>query len=141
MAKRKLTKRLLLIVCEGTNTEPQYFGWLAENYAYPNQIWDKIFEQTECKNDKTPLGCNATIGCKGETCLVGYIRKNYYLDYEKSHKNAHLSQLMQTLVTRQDTAFQNAVWLREQKQNRKDEIYNLNPYTDMDILVKSILGF
>lgn len=279
MAKRKLTKRLLLIVCEGTNTEPQYFGWLAENYAYPNQIWDKIeicnsttipndivipkpselngkrklrqlkfenpnkrkkekdilkdlweyvygtdidsekyesikaqplryvaqaqcieehqgvydeiwavfdknghthhkeaferakrlvndkktniafssrsfeqwillhfeksdkvFEQTECKNDKIPLGCNETIGCKGETCLVGYIRKNYHLGYEKSNKNSNLSQLMQTLVARQDMAFQNAIWLREQKQNLQNKIYELNPYTDMDVLVKSILG-
>lgn len=282
MAK-KLTKRLLLIVCEGTNTEIQYFGWLAEKYAYPNNIWDKIevcsntaipneiiipktselggkrkkrplkfenpnkrksqkdvlkelweyvygtdidsekyedikaqplryvaqaqciekhqcvydeiwavfdknghthhqeaferakrivngketkigfssrsfeqwillhfeksdtpFEQTECKIDKTPVGCNDTLGCQGEKCLVGYIRKNYIFNYEKSNKNTNLQQLMNNLVAKHDMAFQNAIWLREQKQNElltnQRKIHELNPYSDVDILVKSILG-
>lgn len=282
MAKRKI-ERLLLIVCEGTNTETQYFGWLAEKYAYPNKIWDKIevcsnaiipndivmpkaselggqrkkrplkfenpnkrksqndvlkelweyvygtdidsekyedikaqplryvaqaqcieehqgvydeiwavfdrnghthhqeaferakrlvngkkthigfssrsfeqwillhfeqsdkpFELTECKIDKIPIGCNETLGCKGEKCLVGYIRKNYYPNYEKSNKNDNLPNLMNVLIARHTIAFQNAIWLREQKQNElkvnHHQIYQINPYVDIDILVKRILG-
>ena len=41
----------MLIVCEGTNTETQYFGWLAEKHAYPKKIWDKI---EVCSNTTIP---------------------------------------------------------------------------------------
>lgn len=51
---------------------------------------------------------------------------------------------MDILVAQQDIAFQNAIWLREQKQNElntnKQNIYDINPYSDVDVLVKSILG-
>lgn len=42
MRKIKNFERIMLIVCEGTKTEPQYFEWLRDNVALPSKIWDKI---------------------------------------------------------------------------------------------------
>lgn len=77
MAKRK-TERLLLIVCEGTNTETQYFGWLAEKYAYPNNIWDKI---EVCNNTIIPN--DIVIPKQGE---LGGKRKTRPLKFENPNK-------------------------------------------------------
>ena len=41
MPKKKL-ERVLLIVCEGTSTEPQYFKWIAENRSYTNGTWEMV---------------------------------------------------------------------------------------------------
>ena len=48
MAKQKF-KRNILIVTEGTSTEPKYFNFIAENISYPKKIWDKV----EVSDNKT----------------------------------------------------------------------------------------
>ncbi len=277
MAKKRTTKRLILIVCEGAKTEYQYFSWLAEKVAIPNNVWDgvevsnsttipndisipqkselgnarkkrqlksenpnkrlkdkdilkelwehvygtdidsekyeniaaqplryvaqaqcieqyqgvydelwavfdknghthhkeaferaeqkvngkitniafssrsfeqwivlhfeksnRIFEKTECREDKKNLDCNATQGCQGETCLLGYIRKNHLPNYEKSSKN-NLFALMDELAKRHAAAFENAVWLRQQFPSPTLPIYERNPFTNVDELVRTLI--
>jgi hypothetical protein len=41
MAKRKL-KRCILIVCEGTKTENDYFNYIAQFISLPNKVWDTV---------------------------------------------------------------------------------------------------
>lgn len=84
------------------------------------------------KNNIHPKNCNGTI------CLVGYIRAHLYPNFEKSQ----LIQMMNILQSKSDFAIENASWLRFQMNKRfpKSPIYELNPYTNVDKLVKSILG-
>lgn len=79
--------------------------------------------------------------CKGQTCLVGYIREYLYPDFEKSKNGDDFKKMMKELLYG-NFPFENASWLRFQmkKQYPKIPIYELNPYTNVDELVKSILG-
>ncbi len=110
--------------------------WILLHFEKSN----RIFEQTECKEGKKSLECNALQGCKGETCLVGYIRKNYLSNYEKSSDNEELTLMMDELIKRHDSAFENANWLRQQYTNSDLPIYERNPYSDVDALIKSLLN-
>lgn len=279
--KRKSLSRIILIVCEGAATEPNYFNWIAENISYPKEIWSKVevshnnllpadislpkatelggkrkkksfinpnkkkekdvnllkelfleiygqkegvekyeeiqavplryvaqarcleevsgtydeiwavfdrdghtyhkeafelaeneingkkvnigfssrsfeqwillhfeksvnpFEKTECKNEKgKPLNCNKHIGCQGNKCLVGYIRKHFLPTYAKSNECEDLAKIMSILMKNKDKAFENAAWLKaEMKPNlaqNQGKIYEINPYTNLDILLKRL---
>lgn len=102
------------------------------------------FNFTECKESQNdPFGCDSNIGCKGDKCLVGYIRKKYYPSLKKSYIEPDLQNFMGVLYDRIGIALENALWLKDQ--NAKNiqsgqQIYELNPYTDVDNLVKSIVG-
>lgn len=50
MAKKKL-KKSILIVCEGTKTEHDYFKYIATNISIPNGIWDIV---DVCDNNTLP---------------------------------------------------------------------------------------
>jgi len=101
------------------------------------------FELTECKDDNDrPLNCSSNIGCKGARCLVGYIRSKYYPNLKKSYDEAELQNFMYILYSQIDMALENAVWLKDQNDEyikSGHPIYDLNPYTDVDNLVKSII--
>lgn len=50
---------------------------------------------------------------------------------------------MDVLYSRIDMALENAIWLKDQNEEHiksGHQVYALNPYTDVDNLVKSILG-
>jgi hypothetical protein len=107
------------------------------------------FEQTACKGEneigkEVVLNCNDKNGCKGNTCLVGYIRKKHFSDYAKSNKTQSLHEMMTLLLEKIEDAFENSVWLREQIQDeikaKEGKLYLVNSYTDVDILVKKLLG-
>jgi hypothetical protein len=107
------------------------------------------FEPSQRKFDKTICSiCDAKhseANCQGESCLVGYIRANYLPKYAKSNKREDsLNEMMQLLSKRQTNAFENAAWLRKQMAaeltKNEGKIYLLNPYTDVDILVKTLIG-
>ncbi len=107
------------------------------------------FTKTECKDRKgIPLGCNEVNGCKGSICLIGHIRKNTVLkNYAKSNKKNDLKGLMKILLSevKLQSAFENSEWLRHKMQGelRKcgGRIYELNPYTDVDFLVRNLLAY
>ena len=112
------------------------------------------FEKSACKEGKKEVNCgiennlhqnDCTKPNNQIKCIVGYIRKNTPLTkYAKSNKNEELNTLMTYLLDEKYllSAFENASWLRFQmnKLFPSTPIYELNPYTNVDILVKSILG-
>ncbi len=106
-----------------------------------------MFSYSECKDEKGKiLNCNLENGCKGEVCLAGYIRTNTPLkDYQKSNSKAGLKSLMDILMIPHNLnrAFENAEWLRSEINNdtilNGRKVYELNPYTDVDILVKRLI--
>ncbi len=114
----------------------------------------KPFDKSECgvkvKGNKTIFDCGKENNanpkdCKGETCLVGYIRRHTLLkNYAKSNVQSNLLEMMKILLDGKYllNAFENAAWLRFQmeKQYPTSLIHELNPYTNVDELVKSILG-
>lgn len=104
------------------------------------------FSSSECKNGKKSLECNSEQGCKGNICLAGYLRANTPLkNYQKSNNNDVLNDMMDLLLKEEhiNSAFENAIWLRESIQNdvssKNKKCYELNPYTDVDILVKRLI--
>lgn len=94
----------------------------------------KPFEKAQCKERGKAIDCGKDpgIGCNGDRCLAGYLRRQQYLpDYKK---NDHT--LFETLRSRFDTAQINAAWLRHLEGG---PIYERNPYTDVDKLVARML--
>lgn len=106
------------------------------------------FHATECKNkDGDSLNCNATNGCKGTKCLCGYIRVRTPLsDYSKSSSPEDMNKMMEILLKPKtlNMAFENAAWLRgeikKDPNTNTKEIFELNPYTDIDILVRNLIS-
>lgn len=94
------------------------------------------FDASVCKdsNDKDK-GCGTGVfdDCNGAICLAGRLRECKYIpDYAKSQEsifeNYTLSHLEQCYV--------NAAWMRSLSIG---PIYQRNPYTDVDLLVKNLL--
>jgi len=101
------------------------------------------FEKSECKEEKKkPINCgtgNHQNDCYGKKCVSGYLRMRTYLaNYSKS-VNALSFDNLHPLYS---TALENAAWLKYQilKANPTTPIYELNPYTNMDSLVKYLLN-
>lgn len=105
------------------------------------------FSSSECKDEKKrPIECNSIQGCKGNTCLIGYLKANTPLKkFQKSNGKEDLKNMMELLLQPKylNNAFENANWLRTEIQNNdalKDKkCYELNPYTDIDILVRKLV--
>lgn len=73
--------------------------------------------------------------CKGSRCIAGYLRRKGYLaDYTKSKKRL----FNDATLPRIDTAMMNAAWLRHLAGG---PVYSRNPYTDVDLMVASILHY
>ncbi len=100
---------------------------------------------TECKDEKdNEIGCDKTLGCQGTKCLCGYIRFNTVLtDYSKSKNPEDFHKMMQILLVNLPNAFNNAEWLRNEINNDANlntlPCYDLNPYTDVDFLIKRLI--
>ena len=77
--------------------------------------------------------------------MIGYIRVNTPLkNYAKSNKQENLKAMMDILLNKKklQSAFENAAWLRFIQKNKSNKkIYEINPYTDVDILVKKLLNY
>lgn len=98
------------------------------------------FEKSECKDDAGRyLGCGMpgdTIGCRGNRCVAGYIRENDHHGYNKNGRT-----LWNDLRTRLTRASRHAAVLRNNAllTNPDLPIYDLNPYTDLDLVIGRIL--
>ena len=139
-------KEAFELAAKGVNGKKTYIGFSSRSF----EEWILLhFEKNQIKFEKTTCALcedkkNQT-SCHGEMCLVGYLRTNYLPNYAKSNKNNNLNELMQTLYDKQNVAFENTAWLRAQMQSElkqsDEKIYLLNPYTDVDVLVKKITNF
>jgi len=106
------------------------------------------FSSSECKNDRfISLECNADKGCQGKDCLVGYLRTHTPLTkYQKSNTKEDMHYMMGVLLKEKHLrkAFENAAWLRDSIKNdetiKDKKCYELNPYTDVDVLVKKLIN-
>lgn len=99
------------------------------------------FVKSECKEHHKSIDCGTlshSNDCYGATCVSGHLRTCQYVSsYSKNSKASFFS----TLHSNIHQAIENAAWLRYQvlKNNPNTPIYELNPYTNMDKLVKHLL--
>ncbi len=105
------------------------------------------FLRSQCKDERNkPIECSVDLGCKGFECLSGYIRANTRLkNYKKSNNEDDLIKMMNVLLESRNLirAFENAQWLRDEirkdPQLKNKKCYELNSYTDVDLLVKKLI--
>ncbi len=96
----------------------------------------KKFLRSVCKTDRKDRGCGTGVpeDCHGAECVGGYIReKKHIADYAKSNENLFSSKTSKRL----EHCFANAAW---SKQLESGPVYERNPYTNVDELVKRLLG-
>jgi RloB-like protein len=100
------------------------------------------FVKSDCKDSKKHyLYCGTNqheADCQGTRCVAGHIRlKKYIANYDKSGGNLYTQ-----IGKRQSVAFENAAWLRWRQQDEIQKtggkIYTINPYSDVDILLKRL---
>lgn len=98
-----------------------------------------VFLKSECKErtgeNKKSIGCGTGVSndCYGTKCVIGHIKTCLYLDYEKAMN------IYAKIKTKTELALENAAWLRYQQINNSLPIWEQNPYTNIDILVKRLL--
>ena len=103
------------------------------------------FAKSDCKDAKEhTLYCGTNRheqDCHGERCVAGFIRQNDFCrDYAKSNNYSFYFKHKE----KTEIALKNAAWLRfkmaQEIAKNSGKIYAINPYTDVDILVKRLLG-
>jgi hypothetical protein len=94
---------------------------------------DRLFEKVHCKFNGREQQCDKTRNCIGEECLMGYLRRNTPL--ENYQKKADIFSLLNPEMR---IAIKNSEWLRD-KYVQNQALFERNPYTSMDYLVKSLL--
>lgn len=103
------------------------------------------FVKSDCKDAKEhTLYCGTnrhTEDCHGVRCVAGYIRQNEFCsDYVKSNNFSFYLKYKE----KTEIALKNAAWLRfkmrQELAQKGEKIYDINPFTDVDTLVKRLLG-
>lgn len=116
--------------------------WVLMHFEHSSNKFDK----SDCKNEKEKyLECGThknVDDCSGARCVAGYMRMNkLFPEYSKS---AYKS-IYPFLKDKTETAITNSARLRftmrEEIKKEKDQLFNINPYTDVDILVKRLIGY
>lgn len=102
------------------------------------------FTKSECKDstNNKPKGCGTGIhpeDCNGKSCVVGLLRTNEYLP---NYSKRGINNIFNLTENGLSDALINAAWLRYIQQTTADSpnLYNLNPITTIDLLVKTMLG-
>ena len=94
------------------------------------------FTTSVCKNsDKKDKGCGTGLldDCHGNICIGGRIRECKYIpDYAKNKESIFIKYTLPRL----EQCYANAAWIRTLS---TEQLYNRNPYTDVDRLVKRLL--
>lgn len=97
------------------------------------------FNKSECREGKQYFDCgtgNHSKDCGGSKCIIGYLKKEKYLPkLSKKLTESEFNLLYKNLTI----ALENAAWLRYKMENTQP-IYQLNPYTTVDKLVKRLLN-
>ena len=103
------------------------------------------FVKSDCKDAKEhTLFCGANRhpqDCHGERCVAGFIRQNAFCsDYAKSNNYSFYFKHKE----KTEIALKNAAWLRfkmtQEVAKNGGKIHAVNPYTNVDILVKRLLN-
>lgn len=94
------------------------------------------FTTSVCKNcNKKDKGCGTGVpdDCHGNICIGGRIRECKYIpDYAKNKDSIFIEYTLPRL----EQCYANAAWIRTLS---AEPLYNRNPYTDVDKLVKRLL--
>ncbi|XVJ66875.1 MAG: RloB domain-containing protein [Lacibacter sp.] len=98
------------------------------------------FQKSECRIGRDHLNCNSgehDQDCYGARCVGGYLRNRKYLNIS-TKGSISLFTFLEPFLNK---AYVNASWLRHLiiSRNPKAPLFNLNPYTDVDLLVKYLL--
>lgn len=103
------------------------------------------FVKSDCKNDKGKyIKCGSheqENDCSGARCVAGFMRNhNLFPDYSKSSDKS----IYPFLRDKTDNAIINSSWLRycirDEISKNGEQVFNLNPYTNVDVLVKRLIG-
>ncbi len=98
------------------------------------------FLKSECRIGKKPLGCGTGLheaDCLGTLCVCGRLRSQHYLPAYGKQADYDLYPKVRHLIP---TALTNAAWLRHQQRKKDSPIFDLNPFTDVDVLIKKLLN-
>jgi hypothetical protein len=104
------------------------------------------FNKSDCKDaNRKYIGCGShkqPDDCSGTRCVAGYMREhNLFPDYSKSSDKS----IYPFLRDKTNDAIHNSAWLRyamrEEIRKAGERIFTLNPYTDVDVLVKRLTGY
>jgi hypothetical protein len=98
------------------------------------------FLKSECRVGKKPRGCGTALAaadCAGMLCVCGRLRTQNFLSAYGKQADYDLYPKVRHLIP---TALINAAWLRHQQRKRDSPIFDLNPYTDVDVLIKKLLN-
>jgi hypothetical protein len=104
------------------------------------------FNKSDCKDaNRKYIECGShkqSGDCSGTRCVAGYMREhNLFPDYSKSSDRS----IYPFLRNKTNDAIHNSAWLRyvmrEEIRQAGERIYVLNPYTDVDLLVKRLTGY
>lgn len=107
------------------------------------------FPKSDCKDGDKSLYCGRdhhAENCAGDVCVAGYLReKNFIKDYTKRARNQGVYKIIKYLLEDADLlnkAIENSAWLRFKQRNNlaNNPIHEINPYTDVDVLVKKLLN-
>ncbi len=102
------------------------------------------FAKSACKNENGRyLGCgngDHHNDCRGDRCIEGYMRVKRYLSGSTKTLDNSLGTFLNDLVKRREIAYENAAWLRYFNGQKNIAIYEQNPFTNVDHLVKRLSG-
>ncbi|MCC7506652.1 MAG: RloB domain-containing protein [Saprospiraceae bacterium] len=104
------------------------------------------FVKSECKDPEGHyLACGSGLhadDCWGVRCVSGYLRVNQYLTGSTKIRNDDFQDFFNRLTEAEyrEKAYENAAWLRHTVPHNETEPYLSNPYTNVDALVKRLLG-
>jgi len=104
--------------------------WVLLHFCRINQV----FLKSSCKVNSKIINCGEGIhadDCYGVRCCSGFIKTNRYIPTYSKQSQIDLYALLKTHTK---DAIINASWLRTYQSDTP--IYDLNPYTDVDFLVK-----
>jgi hypothetical protein len=104
------------------------------------------FTKSECKDQNGRyLDCgtgNHASDCMGRRCIAGHLRTKTYIE-GSTKKSSEGSQLLFKKLLEPSTrhkAYENASWLRHNVPHDPTQPYLVNPYTNVDYLLKRLLG-
>lgn len=98
------------------------------------------FRFTDCKVEAENINCgsgNHENDCSGKLCINGYARTNSYWENSKAKESTY-----PLIADRLHIGLDNSVWLRNKSDiiEKGVQIYDRNPYTDVDILISRLTG-
>ena len=107
--------------------------WLLTHFERNSQPFT-VSVCKDCNGRDKGCGTGVVDGCHGEVCLAGRLREcDYITDYAKNQESVFENYTLPRL----EWCYVNAAWIRTLS---TEPIYHRNPYTDVDVLVKRLLG-